>query len=168
MLRGKRKRMRLGGGGRLPAVELEYALFNWYVDMRAAVTSRIWPHTLRNAAECIKGKLLTMAKEAEQPPPWLPKISPAWIWKFMKKFHIVWRKATVRYKVSRVKMDRRAKRTWTQAFKVQHGLQLLHGEERCAKGHRRFHTHLVAATVESGCAGCCARDTSEKTSTNYM
>ena len=48
---GKTKHRRLMGGGRPPAAELEYGLFNWYLDHYKATTQRIWPSTLKRAAE---------------------------------------------------------------------------------------------------------------------
>lgn len=143
-LRGKFNRRRLTGGGRSPAAELEYALFHWYVDMMGATTTRIWPKTLRSAANVIVGKITRIHERQGKPPPFFPKITVKWIWSFMKKFKIVWRKATVRYKVSRAKMLRRSKRTWRQSAKVRYGLQLLHGEKRRKRGLRvQVHSHIV-------------------------
>ena len=126
-LRGKLDRDRLHGGGRCPNAELEYALFSWYVDMMGAVTTRIWPSTLRAAAKVICGKLNDIARAAGKPPPKLPQITPQWVWLFMRKYRIVWRKSNVVYKVSRAKCRRRSKRTWLQSCKVRKGLELLHG-----------------------------------------
>ena len=66
--------------------------------------------------------------------PRLPDVNNIkWIWCFMKKYHIVWRKSNVVYKVSRPKMLRRAKRTWVQSNQVRYSIQLLCGEQRAAK-----------------------------------
>ena len=46
-LRSKRRK----GGGRPPSEELEYGVFNWYLDMYKATSARIWPSTIRRAAE---------------------------------------------------------------------------------------------------------------------
>jgi hypothetical protein len=48
---GRGKRLRIDGGGRPPALELEYGLFNWYLDYYMACSARIWPSTLRRAGE---------------------------------------------------------------------------------------------------------------------
>ena len=142
---GSKKRKRGHGGGKTPSVELEYALFNWYVDMYTSAGGRIWPFTLRKAAEVIKSKLLVYAEKAGQPPPFLPAITPHWIWRFMRRHRIVWRKATIKYKVSRSKMERRSKRSWLHNLKVQFGLELLYGKQRKAKLLGRFKIHLVSA-----------------------
>jgi hypothetical protein len=142
---GTLKRKRNEGGGRNPSAEIEYGLFNWYVDMHTSTAGRIWPSTLRKAAETIKRKLLGYAEARGDPEPYLPKITPHWIWRFMRKHKIVWRKATIKYKVSRTKQDRRAKRCWLQSQKVQYGLHLLYGKTREEKVLGRFKTHLVSA-----------------------
>ena len=141
-LRGKLGRCRVDGAGRPPCTELEYALWNWYVDMCGACTTRIWPKTLLQAAKTIGSKLETIHRELEQPPPTLPEINGNWIWKFMKKYKIVWRQSNVKYKVSNAKLMRRSKRTWLQSQKVRYGLDLLHGGERAHK-RPRFHSHLI-------------------------
>ena len=143
--RGENKRKRGPGGGKTPSAELEYALFNWYVDMHTSNGGRIWPSTLRKSAEVIKTKLRGYAEKDGRPPPVLCAITPQWIWRFMRKHKIVWRKATIKYKVSRSKMERRSKRSWLQSHKLQFGLELLHGQERKAKLLGRFKIHLVFA-----------------------
>ena len=130
------------GGGRTPSVELEYALWNWYVDMMQATTSRIWPSTLRNAARVICSKLQNIYAAQDKPVPYLPDVTPQWIWWFMKKHRIVWRESTVKYKVSRSKLLRRSKRTWLQSNKVRHALNLLHGDEADGK-RRKTRCHIV-------------------------
>ena len=135
-------REKLAGYDRTPAVELEYALWNWYVDMMQATTSRIWPVTLRNAADTICAKLRKIHADLGKDAPSLPTINPQWIWRFVKKHHIVWRASTVKYKVSRSKLLRRSKRTWLQSNKVRHALELLHGQERAAK-RLKTHCHIL-------------------------
>jgi hypothetical protein len=145
-LRGKlgRLRRRLDGAGRPAAVSLEYALFNWYVDMMGATKARIWPRQLLCAALVLKRRIDRHCACQGKPPPCFPTIDSHWVWRFMDRNYIVWRKSNVRYKVSRAKMMRRSKRTWCQSFQVRYGLQLLHGEERLSKGLRsQIHSHIV-------------------------
>lgn len=140
---GSNKRKRGEGGGKTPSAELEYALFNWYVDMHTSNGGRIWPSTLRKAAEVIKSKLRGYAEKVGRAPPFLPRTTPQWIWRFMRKHKIVWRKATIKYKVSKSKMERRSKRSWLHTHKVQFGLHLLYGKTRADKMLGRFKILLV-------------------------
>ena len=93
--------------------------------------------------EAVKRKIKEACESLGQPPPALPEINALWVWRFMKKYKIVWRKCTVQYAVSRAKMERRAKRCWKQSSQIQYGLQLLHGKERQAQLLGRFKTHIV-------------------------
>ena len=142
---GKLRRLRRSGGGRHGCAAIECALFNWYVDMRFATSTRIWPRHLRHAACVIKKKLMALCMRHAELPPKLPEVNTVkWIWCFMKKYHIIWRKSNVVYQISRPKMLRRAKRTWIQSNQVRYGIQLLCGEQRAAKRQRaEIHSHIL-------------------------
>ena len=142
---GNLRRLRRRGGGRHGCGEIECALFSWYVDLRGATDTRIWPGTLRHAACAIKKKLVALYMKTAVLAPALPDVNTVkWIWGFMKKYHIVWRKSNVVYKISRPKMLRRARRTWIQSSQVRYGIQLLCGEQRVVKKQRaEIYSHIL-------------------------
>ena len=128
-MRGKLKKMRKSGAGASCCAELEYATFQWYVDMMKITTTRIWPKTIKMAATTNIRKLKAIYAQKGLPIPEFPEISNLWVWRFMKRHHIVWRESTVRYKISRAKMLRRSRRTWLQSSKVRYACDLLFGQQ---------------------------------------
>ena len=96
---------------------LRSSLWEWFVDIRAAVLTRIWPHFMLLQARHMAGTLLKEMAAVGQFVK-VPHIDARWLRHFLAEYRIVLRQPNRRYKVSRKIGDERCLAELVNCFKV--------------------------------------------------
>ncbi len=146
----RNRRRRHGLQGRPVCMpELGHLLFQWFVDIRSSVKSRLRKRVVFAAARGIVNDLKAAAVQQGQPPPRAPKFEhPCWIRKWQNDYGISIKHPTRRFKISRGKCMRRTRNAMVNSHVARQAFVLLFGGDkecdvrvgcRCGVLRRRGH-----------------------------
>ena len=113
------RRRRAGAQGlqKTKAWELREALYDWFVDIRFGVKSRITSGRLLKQGETICARMLRRC-HAQGQYPRIPRLTPDWVRRWRRHYGVSLVKPTARYKVSRVRLLARLRVMWLGVLRV--------------------------------------------------
>ena len=117
--------------------EVREELFAWFVDTIENVKGRISSHVILHEAETILADYeayLQNEVEAGRLEAGIQmrivKLNMHWLFRWRKEFQITWRTVNLRYKISRVKLNRRVELFFINLFKIRWLHYFLNGERQ--------------------------------------
>ena len=132
-----KRRRRHGLQGRPQKMpELRHLLFQWFVDIRSSVKSRLKNRVALVAARGIIKDIQVAAVKAGSPPPAAPVIDgTGWLRRWQLRYNIKLKNPTGRFKVSRGKLIRRARNAIVNSFIARFAFVRLYGGSKQCDVH---------------------------------
>ena len=132
---------RRGAGRPYKAPKFRDALFQWFVDIRAAVAARISPRlvTMKAMAMCEQA-LAEMRRTGAYSQ--LPSITSKWLYGWKQQFGISFRKPNAKFKCSRAVLERRLRAMWLTNIRVRALATLVFGHDLPMLGFDQKGLHM--------------------------
>ena len=122
------RRRRGAQGPRCKAGFLRESLWDWFVDVRAAVAGRIPPKfVLKYAEDMADAAVRHMACSGEFIP--VPRITKQWLLRWQRDYGVVFRKPNKRFKCSYATLSARCKAMWRNVYMFRAVCQELFGRD---------------------------------------
>jgi len=110
-----RRRLRQGPPAKCPI--LRELLWDWFVDIRASVASRVSPRLMLAKARQLADQVLQEQKKSDAYEP-LPVLDKHWLLRFKREKGIVFRRSNMRFKCSKTVLLARLRAMWRNTIAV--------------------------------------------------